>query len=129
MIDYWIPGQGIFGATEPTSTIILVERLIDIEWDENMVVYPGDNIRSQASTYDYDQVTPLTPDSFSVSVYDPTGTLRATYTNPTQISTGQYYINHSTSSSDMTGTWRVVWSVTSQGVTDTEIGTVVVHPR
>ena len=54
-------------------------------------------------------LTLTSPDSHSIKVYDADGNLDATYTDPTEISTGFFKKSISVALSGAVGTWRVIW--------------------
>ncbi len=85
-----------------------------------MTIYRGDTVRIEAYHYDYDGTTLITPGSWTVTIFDPNGVGKGTYTTPTLISTGYYYQTHTTAVTDTAGQWTVRWKSMISGTFDSE---------
>jgi len=86
----------------------------------------GSTIRIRNKIYDFDGVTPLTPDSQEVKIYDAEGILKETITDPTLESEGVYYVDFNIENSP-DGNWKVVWKVTKGTKSDVETKTFLVE--
>jgi len=85
-----------------------------------LTTHLGETITVQATIKDLDGNL-VDPDSQEVKVYDPNGTLQATYTSPTQQSTGVYRQSHTTSTSDTPGLWQFHWKTVKGTHTEREV--------
>ena len=91
------------------------------------MVYQGETIRIKATLTDFDEVA-LTPDSQTVSLYKPDGSIQGSAnTTPTQSATGSYYTDWDIPTDGTVGTWKVVWSVVTSSKTGTAIRTFKVE--
>jgi uncharacterized protein YfaS (alpha-2-macroglobulin family) len=81
---------------------------------EEIVYRSGNTVRfSTNGITDFDGVLETAdPDSQSIKIYDPTGALKETITNPTKKATGYWYCYYTLPDAAMTGTWQCKWTVT-----------------
>jgi uncharacterized protein YfaS (alpha-2-macroglobulin family) len=74
----------------------------------------GDTVRIKNTIKDFDQVTLIDPDSHSIKVFDPTGTLQETVTDPARDSLGVFHFYYTIPEDGKPGTWRVEWTATRE---------------
>ena len=105
-----------------------------------MPFYLGNTITTQDTVYDYDGITPLVPDTITVTVYDPNGVQKGQYTLSSGVYNApvtlnnkyvpsNYFCVHPTSLTDMAGSWKIVWNigVAYNGSNDSEEAYAVVE--
>ena len=76
-----------------------------------MVVYMGETVEIQNTITDK-YGTLVNPDTQSIEIYDPLGTLKDTITTPTKVSDGVYFIDYTIPTAGPDGTWKLIWKIT-----------------
>ena len=85
------------------------------------VVIRGNTIRIPALIYEYDQTTPLDPDSHAIRLLKPDDTQEGgDMTSPTQNGAGDYHQDVDIPATAEEGEWKVEWEITELGKKSTE---------
>jgi len=60
------------------------------------------------------------PEKHEIEIYDPSGSLMATFTAPIREDKGKYYICYTLPQDGLTGLWKAVWKVTANEIIEKE---------
>lgn len=88
--------------------------------------HPGDTIWITAVMTDEDNES-LTPDTQTITLRDPNGTIQVTDNAPTLLGDGNYESKMTIPASGIRGVWTVRWVVVKNSDQETEVTRFVVH--
>jgi uncharacterized protein YfaS (alpha-2-macroglobulin family) len=77
-----------------------------------MPVHPTETLEIHETIKDFDQETLIAPDSHSIKIYNPSGTLVTTITNPDEEEPGIYNAYYTLAADAPVGQWYYVWTAT-----------------
>jgi len=71
----------------------------------------GETVRIECTIKDFEDNL-IDPESHEIKIYDPNGTLVATYNSATRQSQGVYTLDFTIPEDGQVGLWKIVWKIT-----------------
>jgi len=81
-----------------------------------MLFRASETVKCKIEVYDSSNDL-VTPDTITITITNPSGTVKVNGATPTASSTGKYYYNYDVPASPTEGRWVIEWQVTDDSAT------------